>query len=110
DSDLARRSRQRLAHDVDAMLLVFVLRAHALERLGGAKKRHAATGQNALFDGRAGRMHRVIDAILALLHLDFGGAADADHRDTPLPRPRSCEAVLAASRGRSRRWSPRSAP
>jgi len=26
-------------------------------------------------------MHRVIDAILALLHLDFGGAADADHRD-----------------------------
>src|SRR5476649_962419 len=29
----------------------------------------------------AGGMHRVIDAILALLHLDFGGAADADHRN-----------------------------
>jgi hypothetical protein len=26
-------------------------------------------------------MHRVIHAILALLHLDFGRAADADHRD-----------------------------
>ena len=25
-------------------------------------------------------MHRVVDAILALLHLDLGGAADADHR------------------------------
>src|SRR5215469_2327069 len=81
DGDLARRSRQRLAHDVDAMLLVFVLRAHALERLGGAQERNSAAGQDALFDGRAGRMHRVVDAILALLHLDFGGAADADHRD-----------------------------
>src|SRR5215475_12028321 len=26
-------------------------------------------------------MHRVINAILALLHLDLGRAADADHRD-----------------------------
>jgi hypothetical protein len=26
-------------------------------------------------------MHRVIHAILALLHLDLGRAADADHRD-----------------------------
>jgi hypothetical protein len=26
-------------------------------------------------------MHRVVNAILALLHLDLGGAADADHRD-----------------------------
>src|SRR5438045_2515874 len=32
-------------------------------------------------DGLTGRMHRIIDAILALLHLDFGGAADADYRD-----------------------------
>src|SRR5207302_7161288 len=29
----------------------------------------------------AGRVHRVVDAILALLHLDFGRAADPDHRD-----------------------------
>src|ERR1700751_854795 len=81
DGDLARRSRERLAHDLDAMLLVFVLRTHALERLGGAQERHAAAGQDALFDCRAGRMHRVVDAILALLHLDLGSAADADHRD-----------------------------
>ena len=26
-------------------------------------------------------MHGVVDAILALLHLDFGRAADTDHRD-----------------------------
>jgi hypothetical protein len=26
-------------------------------------------------------MHRIINAILALLHLDLGGAADADHRN-----------------------------
>src|SRR4030088_2115294 len=28
-----------------------------------------------------GRMHRIVDAVLALLHLDLGRAADADHRD-----------------------------
>jgi len=26
-------------------------------------------------------MHRIINAILALLHFDLGRAADADHRD-----------------------------
>src|SRR5262249_13225232 len=81
DGDLASRGGERLADDLDAMLLVFVLRAHALERFGGAQELHAATSQNAFLDSRAGRMHRVIDAILALLPLDLGGAADADHRD-----------------------------
>src|SRR3546814_1171498 len=31
-------------------------------------------------DRGAGRVHRVVDAILALLHLDLGRAADPDHR------------------------------
>src|SRR6202166_3081440 len=81
DRDLAGRRGQRLAHDLDAGLLVVVLGAQALELLGGAQQGDAAARYDAFFDRRTGRMHRVINAILALLHLDFGRAADADHRD-----------------------------
>src|SRR5690606_14872208 len=38
-------------------------------------------GDDAFLDGRAGRMQRVVDAVLALLHFHFGGAADLDHRN-----------------------------
>src|ERR1017187_10162877 len=79
--DLARRSLDRLADDVDAVLLVFVGDLHPLEGLGGAQQRDAAARQDAFLDRGAGGMHRVIDAILALLHLDLGSAADADHRN-----------------------------
>ena len=72
---------ERLAHDLDAGLLVVVLRADLLERLAGAQQRNAAARQDAFLDRGAGRVHGVIDAILALLHLDLGRAADADHRD-----------------------------
>src|SRR6202163_366320 len=41
----------------------------------------AAARHDALFNRRPGRMHRVINAVLALPHLDFGRAADADDRD-----------------------------
>src|SRR5437899_369952 len=41
----------------------------------------AATRHDAFLNCRTGRMHRVINAILALLDLDFGCTADADHRD-----------------------------
>src|ERR1700730_13396746 len=81
DRDLARRPGQCLAHDLDAGLLVVVLGAQALELLGGAQQGDAAARDDAFFHGRTGRMHRVINAILALLDFDFGGAADADHRD-----------------------------
>src|SRR5260221_13140676 len=81
DRDLAGRIGQRLAHDIDASLLVVVLGAKPLEVLGGAQQRDAAARHDALFHRCTGRMHRVINAILALLHLDFGRAADADHRD-----------------------------
>src|SRR5436853_423040 len=49
--------------------------------LGSAQERNAAARNDAFLDRRAGRMHRVINAIPALPHLDFGRAADADHRD-----------------------------
>ena len=52
-----------------------------LELLGGAQQGDAAARHDAFLDRGAGRMHRVVDAILALLHLDLGRAADADHRD-----------------------------
>ena len=39
-----------------------------------AHQRHAAARHHALFDGRAGRMQRVFDARLLLLHLDLGAA------------------------------------
>ena len=46
-----------------------------------ADERDAAAGDDALFDGRAGRVQRVLDARLLLLHLDLGRRADADDRD-----------------------------
>ncbi len=79
--DLTGRSLQRLAHDFDAVLLVLVGDADLLERLAGAQQRDTAARQHAFLDRGAGCMHRVVDAILALLHLDLGGAADADHRN-----------------------------
>src|SRR5712675_1907735 len=81
DRDLAGRIGQRLAHDLDAGLLVVVLGAQPLEMLGGTQQGDAAARHDAFLDRRPGRMHRVINAILALLDLDFGRAADADHRD-----------------------------
>src|SRR4029079_14943727 len=66
-----------------------------LERLGGAQQGDAAARHDAFLDGRTSRMHRVINAILALLDLDFGGAADADHRDTALELGQTLLQLLA---------------
>ncbi len=52
-----------------------------LERPARVEQRHAAAGDDAFLDRGLGRVHRVVDAVLALLHLDLGRAADADHRD-----------------------------
>src|SRR5205085_699111 len=52
-----------------------------VEHRDAADQRDAATGDDALLDGRAGRVHGVLDARLLLLHLDLGGRADADDRD-----------------------------
>ena len=43
-------------------------------------QRDAAAGDDALFDRRAGRAQRVLDAVLLLLQLGLGGRADLDHR------------------------------
>ena len=54
DGDLARRPRERLADDLDAVLLVLVVGAKLLERFGGAQERNAAARQDAFLDGGAG--------------------------------------------------------
>ena len=51
------------------------------DRLLGAQERDAAARHDAFLDRGAGGVERVLDAILLLLDLDFGRAADADHRD-----------------------------
>ena len=76
--DLPRRSLQGAANDVDADLLVLVLDVEAVERLEAAQEGDAAAGQDAFLDGGARRVQRVVDAVLALLDLDLGGAADLD--------------------------------
>src|SRR6267142_2601686 len=81
DRDLARRPGERLADDLDAGLLVVVRGLDALELLGGTEQGDAAARHDAFFNRCTGRMHRVINAILALLDFDLGRAADADHRD-----------------------------
>src|SRR6476659_1878236 len=43
---------------------------------------HAAAGEDAFFDGRAGCVQRVFDAGLLLLHLALGRGADVDLRHT----------------------------
>ena len=72
---------ERAQHDVDAGLDVGVVRLQLLDRLLGAEQRDAAAGNDALLDRRTGGIERVVDAVLPLLDLDLGRAADADDRD-----------------------------
>src|SRR6266536_3313995 len=80
DGDLAGRPGDRFLDDLDAVPLVVVFRLQSAERLGRAQQRDAAARQDALLDRGAGRVERVIDAVLALLHLDLRLAAAADDR------------------------------
>ena len=47
----------------------------------GVDEGGAATGDDALLDGRAGRRDGVLDAVLLLLELDLGVRADLDDAD-----------------------------
>src|SRR6185436_19463820 len=49
--------------------------------LARTDERHAAAGDDALFDRRTRRVERVFDARLLLLHLGLGRSADLDDRD-----------------------------
>src|SRR6185503_3859369 len=78
--DLAQRLLDRATDDVDSELL---LRRHLelVERRQRADERDAAARDDALLDGRARGVQRVLDARLLLLHLGLGGRADLDDRD-----------------------------
>src|SRR5580704_315583 len=79
--DLAHRRFQRPEHDIDAGLDIVIVVGDAANGLLGTQQRDAAARDDPLLDRGAGRIERVLDAVLFLLHLDFGCAADADHRD-----------------------------
>jgi hypothetical protein len=70
--DLAQRGLERAAHDGDAGVLVGVGAGQAFERLGAMHQRHAAADDDAFLHRGAGGVQRVVDAVLALLHLDLG--------------------------------------
>ena len=78
--DSAHRSFERLADDGDADLFVLVGRFHLVERGQSAHQSHAAAGDDALFDRRAGRLQGVLDAGLLLLELGLGRSAHLEHR------------------------------
>ena len=52
-----------------------------LDGRGCLQQRDAAAGHDALLERRAGRLQRVLDAVLLLLHLRLGGRADLHHGD-----------------------------
>src|SRR3954463_3327982 len=79
--DLAERLLERTQDDAGARALVVVLVRVGLDRVGGAQERDAAAGDDALLEGRAGRLEGVLDAVLLLLHLRLGGRADLHDGD-----------------------------
>src|SRR6185312_3713980 len=81
EGNLATRPRKSFTHDIDAVLLIFIVRLDAFERVNRAQQGHAATRQDTFLDRSASRMHCVIDTILTLLYLNLGGTADSDHRN-----------------------------
>src|SRR5690606_37702948 len=89
--DLTDRGFQRLADDVDTRLNVAVVIDKLANSLGRHQQGRAAARNDAFLNRGAGRVERVIDAILTLLHLDFGRTADLDHRNAACEL---CEALL----------------
>ena len=75
--DLRQRGAAGAQDDVVADLLV-VAQPVRLDRRAGPQQGHAAAGQDAFFDGRAGGVQGVFDAGLLLLHFAFGRGADVD--------------------------------
>src|SRR5207302_7968826 len=75
--ELAERLLERADDDRRARPLV-VLEAVELDRLDRVQERDAAARHDALLEGRAGGLERVLDAVLLLLHLRLGRRTDLD--------------------------------
>src|SRR6185437_8967688 len=81
--ELPERLLERADDDLRTRPLVALeLPEHVvLDDVRGVDERDAAARNLALFEGRAGSLQRVLDAVLLLLHLGLGRSADLDHRD-----------------------------
>src|SRR4051812_29795133 len=79
--DLAERLLERADDDLRARLLVLDVERVEVDRLDRLEQRHAAARHDALLEGRAGGLQRVLDAVLLLLHLRLGGRADLHDGD-----------------------------
>src|SRR5579871_114701 len=76
--DHAQRLGDGALHDVDADLLV-AFGLDLLQARSATGQRHAAAGDDSLFHGCAGRVHRIFHAGFLFLHFGFGRSADFDH-------------------------------
>src|SRR4029434_8637285 len=83
DRDLTRWPGNRLLDDFNAGSLIIVSAFELLQSLDGPQQRNSAAWEDAFLDRGTGCMHRVFDAVLALLHFDLGRATDAEHGDSP---------------------------
>src|SRR5665811_447895 len=78
--DPAQRLGCGLAHDVRTRGLV-ADQSKIVEHRDGMDESRAATGDDALFDGRASCRDGVLDTVLLLLELNLGVGTDLDHAD-----------------------------
>ena len=80
--DLAERLLERAQDDAGAGLARRRRRSASRSiAVGRLEQRDAAARHDALLEGRAGGLQRVLDAVLLLLHLRLGGRADLDDGD-----------------------------
>jgi cold shock CspA family protein len=79
--DETRWDPQGSTDDLDADPLVVVLGSELFECLACVEQSDAAARHDALLDRGAGRVHGVLDAVLALLHLELGRPAHANDGD-----------------------------
>src|SRR5436305_11369083 len=77
--DLPHRLLERAVDDPGAGDLVRVVEALRVEARLGVQQGDATARHDALLERGAGRLQRVLDAVLFLLHLGLGGGADLDH-------------------------------
>ena len=74
---LPERLLERAEDDLRAGLLVALERLEAtLDGVGRVQQCNATARDDALLEGRPGRLQRVLDAMLLLLHLRLGRSAD----------------------------------
>src|SRR2546422_3116840 len=80
-NDDPNRLLERAADDLDAGLLVVIGAPDLVESLPAPQEPDTTARHDALLDRGAGRVQRVLDPGLLLLHFGLGGRAHIDHRD-----------------------------